>query len=305
MELQSGGITPAELTVTELSTAQPDPTLQELARYRLDPSPRPVIPERAIRGWLREAIKNHTPHEGVSIHLGCRGGDWLTSIMSLTPHVIAVDTSETLLSDASRVSGLPVLRPEAVEVAHFASQPLDHGPLLVNATPGNISSRLEPLRGHVDSVFAPFAASMLPSPEMLFDTIHPLLKDGGTIIYAGNVFVRPADFESSSISRAIINRGAIPHQQICERNSLFDHLLLTLEGPIRSREFVHDLGMFARAMESGRWDLVDVQVSHAEGCQHVAPESEEQQPSNLLLKPNAALEYQKIGIVARKISSPA
>ncbi len=291
--------------MADLSSVQPDPNLQELARYLLDPSPRPVIPERAIRSWIREAIKNHITRDGVSIHLGCRGGDWLTNITNLTRHVVAVETSETLLSDASRMSGLPVLRPDALEVTRFALQPREHGPLLVNSTPGTISSRLKPLRGHVDSVIAPFAAGMLSSPEKLFDTVHPLLKDGGTLIYAGNVFVRPGDFEWSNISRAIINRGGIPHQQICDKNSLFDHLLLTLEGPIRSREFVHDLGMFARAMESGRWKLVDVQVSHAEGCQHVAPESEEQQPSNLLLKPNAALEYQKIGIVARKISSPA
>jgi len=287
--------------VPNLSPVQPDPNLQELARHRLDPSPRPVIPERAIRSWLREAIKSHTPRDGVSIHLGCRGGDWLAGIMSLTRHLIAVETGENLLSDASQISGLPVLRPDAPEVIRFASQPLEHGPLLVHSTPATISSRLKPLWGQVDSVFAPFAAGMLASPEKLFDTIHPLLKDGGTLVYAGNVFVRPGDFEWSNISRALINRGAIPHQQICDKNSLFEHLLLTQEGPIRAREFVHDLGMFARAMESGRWEMVDVQVSYAEGCQHVAPETEDQQPSNAILMPSATLEYQKIGLVARKI----
>jgi len=260
------------------------------------------VPERSAHEWIDRAARLALPSSSLVVTLDHGTGHWLKALMPLGHRVLAADPSRERLDTLAQRFACPVAAEPAESIQRLAHGLCSSQALLFNGALDALG-KLIPASGlKADAVCVNTVGASCPTPEIIFDTCLPCLKDGGLLLYVGNVFVRERDFEWSTISRTIANHRGIPHQQLFSPGSRFDFVALHKEGPVPAREYGHDLGMFARKLSSGAWELVDVDMMEAEGLQHVAPEIGDAEEAKSLIFPAADLQLKKIGLVARKKS---
>ena len=260
------------------------------------------IPERSAHEWIDRTARNLLPRPGTVVALDHGTGHWITSLMPLGHEVLAADSSQERLNTLAQRAGYALSHDPRAAFRQFAAGAGGPQAVLVHAELDALHDLIQSSGLKADAVCVNAIGASFPSPEIIFDTCMPWLKDGGLLLYVGNVFVREKDFEWSTISRTIANHHGIPHQQLFDHGSLFDLIALHREGPIRSREYGHHLGMFAGRLSSGAWKLADVDMMEAEGLQHVAPDIGDSEGARNFIFPAATLQLKKIGLVARKKS---
>lgn len=260
------------------------------------------VPERSAHEWIDRTARHLLHPSSLVITLDHGTGHWLKALLPLGHGVIAADPSRERLDAVAQRFDCPVAPLSAESLQRFCGGAIGSPALLLHHGVESLGEMMGSSCIKADAICANSVGASCASPEKIFDACLPWLKDGGLLLYVGNVFVRERDFEWSTISRTIANHRGIPHQQLFSPDSRFDFVALHKEGPVPAREYGHDLGMFARKLSSGAWELVDVDMMEAEGLQHVAPEIGDAEEAKSLIFPAADLQLKKIGLVARKKS---
>ena len=152
-------------------SAPPDSTLRAV-------SWRPVL-ERSAHEWIDKAARHSLPSSSLVVMLDHGTGHWLKALMPLGHRALAADPSRERLDALAQQFGCAVSRESDELLQRFAHGPRGSQALLLHAGLDSLSGVIRSSGLKADAVCVNAIGASFPSPEIIFDTCMPWLKDGG------------------------------------------------------------------------------------------------------------------------------
>ena len=137
------------------------------------------IPERSAHEWIDRTARNLLPRPGTVVALDHGTGHWITSLMPLGHEVLAADSSQERLNTLAQRAGYALSHDPRAAFRQFAAGAGGPQAVLVHAELDALRDRIQSSGLKADAVCVNAIGASFPSPEIIFDTCMPWLKDGG------------------------------------------------------------------------------------------------------------------------------